>query len=86
MKLADKRRVIEVLLCCSDELSPDITGMAADACGYMSEALKIAVDAEWMCACRDVGIEAGHHIASTEAGYRLIESSPVLRREWFGVR
>jgi hypothetical protein len=88
MTLADKRRVIEILLCCSCEWSPDVTDGAAEDAGHRAQRLKDAAGSAWgnayvdLCAthrCERVS----HCEASTEAAYRLIESSPTLRREWF---
>lgn len=88
MKLADKRKVIEVLLCCSAWWSPDVTDGAADDAGHGRRDIKDAAGREWGAAYSDLCAlgrqeRTLHYEASTEAAYRLIESSPTLRREWF---
>ena len=93
MTLADKRKVIEVLLCTGDHGNPD---------GSVTVALDLEVDDEiasqaydaWSIVDgepmynRDGSYEAMSDAyiedAYNEAAYRLIESSPTLRREWFG--
>lgn len=89
MTLDDKRKAIEVLMCCSFEWSPDCTDQAADAAGHRGKLTKELASREWADAYADIcaSPRSGrvyHHEASTEAAYRLIESSPTLRREWFG--
>ena len=89
MTLDDKRKVIETLLSCSDESSPDVTDSAADDLGHRSKQVKIMAGNAWGEAYRDIcathrGDCVYHFEASIEAAYRLIESSPTLRREWFG--
>lgn len=78
-----------ILLCCSCEWSPDVTDGAADDAGHRSEHVKAAARDGWGDAFSDLCATARservyHYEASTEAAYRLIESSPTLRREWFG--
>lgn len=84
MRLDDKRAVIEVLLLSAARWNPEVFGVA-DALGYSlliaqqaahlhDEArFRMSVDKEFMYAQ-----------PATEAAYRLIESSPTLRHEWFG--
>jgi hypothetical protein len=89
--LDDKRKAIEVLLCTGDHGNPDgsvtvaldleLDGTVAADLAYESWA---TVDRE-PAFNRDVTRETMSN-AYTEAAYRLIESSPTLRREWFGVR
>lgn len=91
MTLDEKRKVIEVLLCCSCEWSPDVTDSAARDAGHRSRRVESAASDEWRDAYGDLCAvvrdrQVYHHEASTEAAYRLIESSPTLRREWFGAR
>lgn len=85
MKLDDKRRVIEVLLCCGHQETPNVYGVgkslfdhciAIAACEHRSETL-VRVES-----FSDLTLR--YHFTCVEAAYRLIESSPTLRREWFG--
>lgn len=88
MKIADKRKVIEVLLCCAQ--SPD------DHCGWLTthEVSRMIHGKRvrghhkaWMSVRRAsdrAGHEETHGAIAITAAYRLIESSPTLRREWFG--
>lgn len=79
MTLEDKRRVIEVLLC-----GPD-AGVTTDRLSHVihcdAEVAAAAGAAWWDVDCRLYELWADDSI---EAAYRLIESSPTLRREWFG--
>lgn len=87
MTLDDKRGVIELLLCVGMEGGDDITNVATalDAKGLVMEA---------HCCWAEVSDPSPfvakplrqYELDATEAAYRLIESSPTLRREWFGAR
>lgn len=86
MTLADKREAIEVLLCAG--MDPDgmwgTTGEAARAINA-SRAADLGASRAWQ-ECR-AGLSVDrfpeHGETCIEAAYRLIESSPRLRREWF---
>lgn len=87
MKLDDKRKVIEVLLCCGD---PGHTGGTAEVvkalalpAAYQAVAFQAWSPVEGEPKYRDDWSEPSISEAYTEAAYRLIESSPTLRREWF---
>lgn len=90
MTLAAKRKVIEILMCCGDPGCRLATWSAADALGYgqSSRARNSAYEA-WSKVegepdfCDD-WTQLGMSLAYTETAYRIIESDPVLRREWFG--
>ena len=90
MKLDDKRKVIEVLLCCGDPGHVDGTRQVVDALdmpsAYQSAAFRAWSPVEREPMYRDAWFEPSISEAYTEAAYRLIESSPTLRREWFGAR
>lgn len=80
MTLNEKRKVIEVLLIVSTSWQPLPRGVS-DALGYGELVAKRAwrlLHAEW----HDLSVLE----AATAAAYRLIESSPTLRAEWFGAR
>jgi hypothetical protein len=92
MKLADKRKVIEVLLCCAQNpwsrAIREHTGGTARAL-EVSGRVDLASNWEWMEARRDFPVvDRGptHGEVCITAAYRLIESSSMLRREWFGAR
>lgn len=90
MKLADKRRVIEVLLCAggTDEtlgigdicLLDDAPDLFAFAVASRKSACGLAGHAR-----RSTGIDC-YEDDCLEAAYLMIESSSALRREWFGAR
>lgn len=92
MTLADKRKVIEVLLCnaqCIDGPPFETTWHTAELFGFgATDHRSEEADRAW----RHVTLESGgyfrchHSNSSLEAAYRLIESSPTLRREWFGAK
>jgi hypothetical protein len=87
MKRAEKRKVVEVLLCSvvvgasrrttwetCRLLGVDDRGLVATTAGKA-----------WTSACgRAWPPTAPHFVTCLEAAYRLIETSPALRREWFG--
>lgn len=89
MKLDDKRKVIEVLLCDAYYLSVNealraVTGLLAHRVQ-----LHRAADRRITAVYRDRDVRRpgiGYSDARITAAYRLIESSPTLRREWFGAR
>lgn len=90
MKIADKRKVIEVLLCAGDPGHKSGTHDVSDSLG-MDAACQSAAHRAWSTVERepmyhDDWFEPAISEAYTEAAYRLIESSPTLRREWFGAR
>lgn len=80
MRVAERRQVIEVLLAtggCRNRLVSLVAFELFDA-GVMNAAVaehfKVNFDS-WT-----------YEDEAIEAAYRLIESSPTLRREWFGAR
>lgn len=86
MKIADKRKVIEVLLCTSDPGHRSGTLDVSDALG-MDAACQSAAYQAWSTVMYYYDrSEPAISAAYTEAAYRLIESSPTLVREWFGAR
>jgi hypothetical protein len=88
VKLDEKRKVIEVLLCAAQ--APDATFAAMTT--YKAErelggGIVHGHDVAWREARRDLPLlGASHGDVCLEAAYRLIESSPTLIREWFGRR
>lgn len=95
MTLADKRKVIEVLLATADRMAPTMDEMIDedfDACNawFSRDAIKDAqvesdkVLAELPFCLVDGGLTTYDTCAIT-AAYRLIESSETLRREWFSM-
>lgn len=84
MKLDEKRKVIEVLLCSASSRVDSVFTVAI----YSGEPKGIATQAMRFRrrAYSDMHCDLAYHYAqsATEAAYRLIESSPTLRREWFG--
>ena len=89
MKLDEKRQVIEVLLCGA---SARWVGYTEYPVGMWTAALHLEVDSRsarrrWGLAHADYsngGYATTYMTICLEAAYRLIESSPTLRREWFG--
>jgi hypothetical protein len=84
--LADKRKVIEVLLCAAEigPLSNQQSALAVaerDPGFVAAHRLRAVLELEYIDAETEM---PSYREACTEAAYRLIESSPVLRREWFG--
>lgn len=87
MTIDEKREVIEVLLCAASITSPDkrtAWGDLSTPCRVIDGVFTPAVKARH--AVRDEGSRRARFYGWTamEAAYRLIESSPTLRREWFG--
>jgi hypothetical protein len=90
--LDDKRKVIEVLLCCAQNpwthAIREHTGGTARAL-EVSGRVDLASNWQWMETRREFPFaDRGwtHGDVCITAAYRLIESSPTLRREWFGAR
>lgn len=89
MTLADKRKVIEVLLCCGQD---PCASQLRETTGGTARALEVerSVDTEahrqWLSVRRESMLALPHGDLCITAAYRLIESSPTLRREWFGAR
>lgn len=78
MKTEEKRKVIEVLLCGSSSQHSTLS----DADTYIGNQTSVAyLEALHQRALIPSG---EYHTLNLEAAYRLIESSPTLRREWFG--
>jgi hypothetical protein len=90
VKIGDKRKVIEVLLCCGRDPYGfnGTTGDFARAIGA-TKAADAEARKQWNETRLDIGfcaVNAEHGEICITAAYRLIESSPTLRREWFGAR
>lgn len=86
MNLENKRRVIEVLLCAAGEWASVIPVVAYEIGTMPGDAMF-----QRHRAARDYdALRPPRFITYTEecveAAYRLIETSPTLRREWFGAR
>ena len=75
---AQKRIVIEVLMCASDERAPSPFWIAAQ--WDVPEKLNSDAYQRWADALPLENAET----AAVEAAYRLIETSADLKREWFG--
>lgn len=80
MRLDDKRAVIEALLCASGT-SIVSTVDAAEMIGVPLPLVAGAIEVTY----GERG-DMRFNDRQIEAAYRLIESSPTLRREWFGAR
>jgi hypothetical protein len=84
--LADKRKVIEALLCGSTFFNEIGVSASASRLGLtprlQSRAMREreAVKDESL----GLGLFVSYSHTACEAAYRLIESSPTLIREWFG--
>lgn len=81
MTLNDKRKVIEALLCAAGDANNVSLLYAIDATGASREQCSAASDESYQ------NFPAGTLRVSdryTEVAYLMIESSPTLRREWFG--
>jgi hypothetical protein len=90
VKIADKRKAIEVLLCTGDPCHRSGMRDVSDAL-EMDAACQSAAYLAWSTVeedpmYHDDWSEPAISTAYTEAAYRLIESSPTLVREWFGAR
>lgn len=81
MKLNEKRKVIEVLLCGSDPVWSELLIDTAKSIGEDAR-IGFAAEEEWYSVRWN--IYDSWEEDAIEAAYRLIESSPTLRREWFG--
>lgn len=82
MTLAEKRAVIEVLLCTAGSRRRETTWDACRSIGIPDRGpVARAADAAWH---RTNDYSRSHGDVCLEAAYRLIETSPALRREWFG--
>lgn len=80
MTLDEKRDVIILLLCASNQLN---LTWADELVGHRTgEPLRIALGLR-QHALRDAGYECSYVESCVEAAYRLIESHPALRCEWF---
>lgn len=80
MKIEDKRKVIEVLLCASNRNAYPAFGQGRQLFG---ESVGVSAELHW----RGVPIASrgsSYEEDAIEAAYRLIETSATLRREWFG--
>lgn len=82
MTLADKRTFIEALLCASDIHS----GGLSSATYFCRPRHNLVVGKRLSADVYDYHGGYGYEASCVDAAYRLIESSPTLRREWFGAR
>ncbi len=89
VRLDEKRKVIEVLLLAASTRN----GSVYSICAGVGESLVTGDRARDLRCAALPAIDflegkPGYYYAlsATEAAYRLIESSPTLRREWFGAR
>lgn len=93
MTLADKRTAIEALLCAAEPMDlgqwTDNTTLvyAMDAFHDNGDPRREAIfwPASKLRRKLQHDLELDYPTSAQEAAYRLIESSPTLRREWFGV-
>ena len=87
MTLDDRRKIIEVLLLSAATWSPELYEVTREL-GYSRRIAKLASDEHRSAyySVPNMDIEYMYAQPTTEAAYRLIESSPTLRREWFGAR
>lgn len=84
MTIDEKRQVIEVLLCAASQ--PGVSVFHAKSwLGHMERVAVRAMDRRH-AALMNLNADKGrwYTTSANEAAYRLIESSPTLRREWFG--
>lgn len=81
MRLDEKARLVEAMLCAGGDAN-DVSMYEA---GYHCNAshFRSAIDVTYNQFTAG-SLRYGDRL--TEAAYRLIESSPALRREWFGAR
>lgn len=79
MKLEKKRKVIEALLWAGSDENLPVTSAGLE---HDFETMNRAHDEHW----KPNGFHPirDYETCACEAAYRLIESSPTLRREWFG--
>lgn len=87
MKVDEKQEVIEVLLCSvlNDTNSRQTTWETCRKLGIDDRgATAVSANALWGQTRRDGHVGHAHPVICLEAAYRLIESSPRLRKEWFG--
>ncbi len=80
MTLATKRMVVEVLLCAGPPPQPSCCD-AADDLGY-GELIGLLAAKLWRTSF--LTFDGNYNEIAADAAYRLIESSPTLRREWHG--
>jgi len=80
LPLSTKRKVVEVLLCAGPPPQPSCCDAAEDL-GYGGRIGHLAVEM-WGESFASFG--GNYNEIAAEAAYRLIESSPTLRREWHG--
>lgn len=79
MTLATKRKVVEVLLCAGPPPQPSCCD-AAEALGYDRGIGYLAIE---MWSDSFASFDGNYNEIAADAAYRLIESSPKLRREWW---
>lgn len=82
MTLADKRKVIESLLCAADDANNSSLRNAELAVGCSPSASAEATAESYHGDPVSKKLRVSQRYA--RQAYRLIESSPSLRREWFG--
>lgn len=86
MRIDEKSEAIEVLLCCAQDPDEVLQWNRTtwEVCRYWLESdqsTERRAGKAWRASDRPT---ASHGDVCLEAAYRLIESSPTLRREWFG--
>jgi hypothetical protein len=89
MTLADRRKVIEVLLCCGQNPCAEFMQETTDTTArsiVVSKHIAVGAHRQWLSTRRSTDGWPPHAEICITAAYRLIESSPTLRREWFGAR
>lgn len=83
----NRSRLIEILLCASDTKSGGLAHVAISLHGSThAELIGVAIS-QRMAAGQDDNSNLDdqyYEQSCVEAAYRLIESDPTLRREWFG--
>lgn len=84
MNIDEEQAAIEVLLCAGDPDNPQgISDIAESTEAMPAYEARLAVEKE-RCGGRAPIDDIYYCDDCLEAAYRLIESSPTLRREWFG--
>lgn len=84
VKLDEKRKVIEVLLCAGGDANDVSMNAARHIVGVAYGSVWPAVEDSYADTRSSWRFTFSDRL--TEVAYRLIESSPTLRREWFGAR
>lgn len=80
MTLGEKRKVVEALMCGTDYWGPNIEQMDC----FDKQTIATAVLLRRKACKSQPAAYVDLELDTCEAAYRLIETSAVLRREWFG--